>query len=155
MNNGKTTILRGATGRTMLVAVAGLSLAGSLAGCAPSAQGTSAAGNDAPGGPGQKSSGSYKDGTFSADGHYLSPNGNETIGVTVTLANNVVKDLQLTPHPTNPNTRRFQSEFIGGVNAKVVGKNIDSLNVSKVAGSSLTSGGFNDALTQIKKEATK
>jgi hypothetical protein len=34
-----------------------------------------------------------------------------------------------------------------------VGKNIDELNVSKVAGSSLTSGGFNQAVEKIKQEA--
>ena len=40
-----------------------------------------------------------------------------------------------------------------GVQALGVGVAIDDLNVSKVAGSSLTSGGFNDAVEQIKAEA--
>ena len=95
----------------------------------------------------------YKDGTYSADGTYVSPNGTETVGVQLTLAAGTVTDVQITQHPSNPNTRKFQGEFAGGIAAQVVGRNIDELNVSKVAGSSLTSGGFNKALEQIKSEA--
>jgi hypothetical protein len=43
--------------------------------------------------------------------------------------------------------------FIGGIADEVVGKDIDEISVSRVAGSSLTSGGFNDAIEQIKAEA--
>jgi hypothetical protein len=43
--------------------------------------------------------------------------------------------------------------FESGIGAVVVGKNINTLNVSRVAGSSLTSMGFNDALTKIKAAA--
>ena len=66
----------------------------------------------------------------------------------------MVSDLKLTSYPSNPSTEKFQGEFIDGVNAIVVGKPIDELQVSKVSGSSLTSGGFNAAIDQIKKEAT-
>lgn len=144
--------------------IAGLSLAGTVAGCAPSAgntpaapatSGTSTAGASPSGGastPGGGGSG-YKDGTYSADGTYVSPNGTETVGVQLTLAAGTVTDVQITQHPSNPNTRKFQGEFAGGIAAQVVGKNIDELKVSKVAGSSLTSGGFNKALEQIKSEA--
>jgi uncharacterized protein with FMN-binding domain len=100
------------------------------------------------------SSGSgYKDGTYSADGTYVSPNGTETVGVELTLASGTVTDVKITQHPSNPNTRKFQGEFAGGIAAQVVGKSIDQLNVSKVAGSSLTSGGFNQAVEKIKSEA--
>ena len=61
--------------------------------------------------------------------------------------------MNITQHPSNPNTRKFQGEFAGGIAGQIVGKNIDELNVSKVAGSSLTSGGFNQALEKIKAEA--
>ncbi|MCU1573630.1 MAG: hypothetical protein JWO93_1712 [Micrococcaceae bacterium] len=154
--------------RTSYAAVAGLSLLGALAGCAPEPAPASAdniqsgapavqvtpatgAGGAAASNAGEK----YKDGTYSADGHYVSPNGTETLGVQVTLSNDVVTDLKLTSHPSNPNTKKFQGEFIGGAPALVVGKDIDSLNVSKVAGSSLSSGGFNDALARIKAVAAK
>ena len=95
----------------------------------------------------------YQDGTYSADGTYASPNGTETVGVELTLAAGTVTAVNITQHPSNPNTGKFQGEFAGGIAAQVVGKSIDELNVSKVAGSSLTSGGFNQALDKIKAEA--
>lgn len=158
--------MRPSVRKSVYAGIAGLSLAGTVAGCAPSA-GTApestppaAAGSStaattpatdasAPGAGGAE----YKDGTYSADGTYVSPNGTETVGVQLTLAAGTVKDVQITQHPSNPNTRKFQGEFAGGIAAQVVGKDIDELNVSKVAGSSLTSGGFNKALEQIKSEA--
>jgi uncharacterized protein with FMN-binding domain len=143
--------------KSVIVGIAGLSLAGTAAGCAPgqaspgqasAGQGTSAAPSAAAG------SASYKDGTYSADGNYVSPNGTETVGVTLTLAGGAVSDVQITPHPSNPNTKKFQGEFAGGIKAKIVGKKLDEIKVSKVAGSSLTSGGFNEAVEKIKSEAT-
>jgi uncharacterized protein with FMN-binding domain len=137
--------------KSVVVGIAGLSLAGSAAGCAPGqASGTPAA-STAP--PAAAGGGSYKDGTYSADGNYVSPNGNETVGVTLTLANGTVSDVQITQHPSNPNTRKFQGEFAGGIKSQIAGKSLDEIKVSKVAGSSLTSGGFNQAVEKIKSEA--
>ena len=148
--------------KSLFIGVAGLSLAGTVAGCAPSA--TPPAGSGTPDTSSASSApssslatsgaaGTYKDGTYSADGNYVSPNGTETVGVELTLANGTVADVKITQHPSNPNTRKFQGEFAGGIQAQVVGKKLDDLNVSKVAGSSLTSGGFNDAVQKIKAQA--
>ena len=73
--------------------------------------------------------------------------------VTLTLESNVVTDVEVVGHGDNPNTKQFQGEFIGGIASEVVGKNIDELSVDKVAGSSLTSGGFNKAVDAIKADA--
>ncbi|MGY4540302.1 uncharacterized protein with FMN-binding domain [Arthrobacter sp. UYNi723] len=153
--------MRPSVRKSVFVGIAGLSLTGTVAGCAPSA--TPAATSDstsgatpAPSGTASSlaSSGSlYQDGTYSADGTYVSPNGTETVGVELTLAAGTVTAVNITQHPSNPNTRKFQGEFAGGIAAQVVGKSIDELNVSKVAGSSLTSGGFKQALDKIKAEA--
>ncbi|MDQ5863143.1 MAG: hypothetical protein M3536_12875 [Actinomycetota bacterium] len=153
--------MRPSVRKSVFVGIAGLSLAGTVAGCAPSATPAPAADNTsgsstAPSGTASSpaSSGSlYQDGTYSADGTYVSPNGTETVGVELTLASGTVTAVNITQHPSNPNTRKFQGEFAGGIAAQVVGKSIDELNVSKVAGSSLTSGGFNQALDKIKAEA--
>ena len=138
--------------RSVFVGIAGLSLAGSAAGCAPGqaadTQESSAAPSAAAG------SASYKDGSYSADGNYTSPNGTETVGVTLTVAGGTVSDVQITQHPSNPNTKKFQGEFAGGIKSQIAGKSLDEIKVSKVAGSSLTSGGFNQAVEKIKSEAT-
>ncbi|HSL38268.1 MAG TPA: hypothetical protein VK883_15730 [Arthrobacter sp.] len=137
--------------KSLFVGIAGLSLAGSAAGCAPGqatgTPATSAAPSAAAG------SASYKDGTYSADGNYVSPNGTETVGVTLTLAGGAVSDVEITQHPSNPNTRKFQGEFAGGIQSQIVGKSLNEIKVSKVAGSSLTSGGFNQAVEKIKSDA--
>ncbi|AOT05107.1 FMN-binding protein [Arthrobacter sp. U41] len=131
--------------KSVVVGIAGLSLAG----CAPQASGSQGTGSA----PSAAGSATYQDGTFSADGNYVSPNGNETVGVTLTLTGGAVSDVQITPHPSNPNTKKFQGEFAGGIKAQIAGKKLDEIKVSKVAGSSLTSGGFNQAVEKIKSEA--
>lgn len=96
----------------------------------------------------------YTDGTYSAEGSYIDGGGvAETVSVTITLADDVVTDVEVTGDATSPQSRQYQSAFIGGIAEVVVGKDIDDLSVSRVAGSSLTSGGFNAALEQIKSEA--
>ncbi|MDQ0673393.1 uncharacterized protein with FMN-binding domain [Pseudarthrobacter siccitolerans] len=157
--------MRQSVRKSVFAGIAGLSLAGTVAGCAPSAA------DSAPGAPAKSaaetaaanptaatsslagSGSTYKDGTYSADGSYVSPNGSETVGVELTLAGGTVTGVNITQHPSSPNTRKFQGEFAGGIAAQIVGKSIDELNVSKVAGSSLTSGGFNQAVEKIKQEA--
>jgi uncharacterized protein with FMN-binding domain len=73
--------------------------------------------------------------------------------VTVTLADDVITDVQVSGNPTNSESKQYQSQFIGGISSEVVGKKIEDISVSRVAGSSLTSGGFNKAIEEIKTEA--
>lgn len=150
--------------KSVFAGIAGLSLAGTVAGCAPSAQQpaaqeTQSSESSAAAAPSSSSSAlassgaGYKDGTYTADGTYKSPNGTETVGVQLTLANGTVSAVDITEHPSNPNTRKFQGQFAGGIADQVVGKSLEEIKVSKVAGSSLTSGGFNQAVEQIKTQA--
>jgi hypothetical protein len=111
---------------------------------------TSCASESAVGGAG----GSYADGSYTADGSYVAPSGQESITVDLTLEGGTVTDVTVTPHATS-GTRQgeFQKQFADNIASEVVGKDIDQLDVSRVAGSSLTSGGFNAALDEIKHEA--
>lgn len=142
-------------------ALAGLALMGALAGCSTAAtdaggsgatNGGSDAGSNASSSP-QSSSSSYKDGSYTASGSYQSPGGTESIDVTLTIADNTVSAVEVTSHADNANSKRYQGEFIGGISDVVVGKPVNELKVDKVAGSSLTSGGFNEALEAIKADA--
>jgi uncharacterized protein with FMN-binding domain len=96
---------------------------------------------------------SYSDGTYEASGAYQSPAGSEKITVTLTLENDTVTDVEVTLNPSNPTTANYQGQFADGVDALVVGEDIDSLDVTVVAGSSLTGNGFREALTAIKADA--
>lgn len=95
----------------------------------------------------------YADGTYTADGSYQTPRSVEKISVTLTLADGKVTDVQVTGDPQQPETKQYQAQFIGGISDEVVGKPIDDLQVTRVAGSSLTSTGFLDAVKKIKAEA--
>ncbi len=141
--------------RTLAVAFAGLGIVGALAGCSSGAASANA-GSDTSTGSNSGSGGSatYKDGTYKADGGYESPAGHQTVTVKLTIAGNKVTAVTVTPNATDPTAMSYQTQFVGGISAEVVGKDINSLNVSHVAGSSLTSGGFNAALKAIKADAS-
>jgi uncharacterized protein with FMN-binding domain len=130
--------------RSAIAAFAVLS-ASTLAGCA-----ATGAGGDA---STTAESADYADGTYTESGEYQAPSGTETVEVTVTLADNVVTDVTVVGDATDPQARLMQGQFIEGIAGIVVGRNIDELQVDKVGGSSLTSGGFNAALEKIKDDA--
>jgi uncharacterized protein with FMN-binding domain len=138
-------------------ALGALSLVGALAGCA-TATGQSAdtgSGSDAttPSSGSGAASSSYRDGEYTATGQYQSPGGQETITVDLTLADGVVTAVEVTGEPSSPDAQNYQSQFESGIDSLVVGKSIDDLDVSKVAGSSLTSAGFHAAVDDIKSQA--
>jgi uncharacterized protein with FMN-binding domain len=95
----------------------------------------------------------YKDGSYTAEGSYASPGGTEGVTVTLTLKDDVVTGVTVAPGANDPMSTRYQNMFIGGISGIVVGKKLDAIAVGKVSGSSLTAGGFNQAVTKIKAEA--
>ena len=95
----------------------------------------------------------YKNGTYSADGSYSSPGGNDTISVTLTLQGDIVTDATVAIVQADSTSKRYENMFIAGFKQYVVGMNIDALNVTKVSGSSLTVKGFDDAVAKIKVAA--
>lgn len=105
------------------------------------------------GGSSSNSGATFKDGTYAATGSYESPGGNEKITVHVTLANGVITGTSATSGAQDPEAHEYQGMFIGGYKSQVVGKNIADVHLSRVSGSSLTSQGFNDAISQIENQA--
>lgn len=100
------------------------------------------------------STAAVKDGDYDAEGEYSNPAGQSKVKVELTLADGKISDITVTPEATNGTSKGFQAKFAGGISDEVVGKSLDELNVSKVSGSSLTSQGFNQAIDQIKADAT-
>ncbi|MFZ1301172.1 MAG: hypothetical protein WAQ27_01155 [Candidatus Microsaccharimonas sp.] len=95
----------------------------------------------------------YKDGTYTKTGSYVSPGGRESINVTLTVSNDVITAATITGNANNGESKEHQNDFIAGYKSLVVGKDIDSVSLSRVAGSSLTTNGFNSALKLIKADA--
>jgi uncharacterized protein with FMN-binding domain len=147
-----------ARSRTTLLSLAGLGLIGALAGCSGNAVaegGDPDTGSTTDSGASSSGDATYADGTYEADGSYTSPGGQESVGVRITLEDDQVTAVTVTPHATSGNAKQFQTQFAGAIAGEVVGKDVDTLDVSRVAGSSLTSGGFNDALEAIKADAAE
>lgn len=132
-------------------AAAGVVGAFALAGCstAADAQGAGTADGGTPGAP------AYTDGTYTAEGSYATPDSVEQIMVTVTLQGDVITAVEVAGDPSRPESARYQSRFIDGIAQVAVGRDIDELQVDRVAGSSLTSGGFTQAIESIKTEAAR
>ena len=96
---------------------------------------------------------SYKDGEYKQVGVYTSPAGPEQIDVDIRIKAGIVTEASVTPKAENPKSKYMQGVFIENYKQLVVGKNIKNLKLGKVAGSSLTPQGFNDALEKIKVQA--
>ena len=153
--------------RPVRVGVAALGVAGAfaLAGCSATPTADSAATSNPttapdstttpPASESDAASGSstYADGTYTAEGSYATPESVETIVVTVTLQDDIITEVSVSGDPQKRESEEYQSRFIGGIADVVVGQDIDQISVSRVAGSSLTSGGFNQAIDTIKSEA--
>jgi uncharacterized protein with FMN-binding domain len=95
----------------------------------------------------------YKDGTYTADGNYISPGGAEKVVVALTVKNEIVVDSVLTIKAERPISVDKQTVFAAEYKQYVIGKKLDDISVGKVSGASLTPKGFNDAVEKIKVQA--
>ncbi len=100
-----------------------------------------------------KSSYIYKNGTYSATGSYMSPGGQDQVAVTLTLVNDIVTSVSVTPQAGDRTSQRYINRFLSGYQQYVVGQDISTLSLGRVSGSSLTPIGFNNALSQIRAQA--
>jgi len=104
--------------------------------------------------PSSTSAKGYKNGKFLADGNYTSPEGAETVGVELTIAENKISSVVITPKATDKKSIRYQGLFADGIKGVIVGKSLDeNLDPGTVNGSSLTGKGFVQAVENIKQQA--
>jgi len=93
----------------------------------------------------------YKDGEYTVEGSY----GNKSIMVKMKLDSDAIKQVTVTPNTTIQRSLKLQKDFAQAVPDVVVGKPIDEVHLDKLAGSSKTTKGFNDALEKIKSKAAR
>lgn len=95
----------------------------------------------------------YNDGTFATDVTYLTPKRDEYgVNVALTLKQDIITDAKVTYSnggEKDPNAARFEAAY----KVQVIGKDIDTLELSRVGGASLTTAAFNNALINIKADA--
>lgn len=97
--------------------------------------------------------GEYKNGTYEATGTYSTPGGRESVNLSVTITDGVITATEIDGSASSGDSLQYQTRFINNYESLVVGKSVDEVSLSRVAGSSLTSSGFNNALEQIKTDA--
>lgn len=146
-----------ALSKKITTALVGISVTAAIAGCAdtgtdsassPSASNsTSAAPSRSP-----SNRGPYEDGEYTVDGEYGTRG--SSIGVAITLEDDAITTVDVTPHATDETSLALQRRFADAVPALVVGRDIDDVRLDRVAGNSHTPAGFNDALEKIKAEAS-
>lgn len=94
--------------------------------------------------------------TFKETTNYQVPeNHSETIIVTTSIdAQGNITDITFAYNtPTNKESRQYLGKFDSAFNkSMVVGKNINSVNLARVGGASLTTGAFNKSLQSIKTQ---
>lgn len=95
----------------------------------------------------------FKDGQYSATASYNSPGGLQSLGVTVTVTGDKVTMSTLDLMGKIGISITYQKLFESGYLDQVVGKDLATISLGAVAGSSLTALGFNDALSQIQTAA--
>lgn len=93
------------------------------------------------------------DGTYSASSSFSTPGGADAIKLSLTIKDGVVTNATATTVTDDNTSRSYDDRFLDAYKEVVVGKKVSDLNLSRVAGASLTTQGFNDALQKIETEA--
>lgn len=104
--------------------------------------------------PSSSTSGTYKDGTYTASVTYFTPDGQEPLDVKVTLSGNTITDTSVDANTISGEGQRYFDRFSSYYKSQVVGQKISDVSLNRVAGASLTTDAFNQALQQIMQNAT-
>ena len=95
----------------------------------------------------------FKDGSYDTVVTYLTPMRTEyKLAVELTLKDGIVTGADVgysQGAEKDPNAQRFEAAY----KTEVIGKSLDSINLSRVGGASLTTGAYNNALAEIKADA--
>jgi len=97
----------------------------------------------------------YKAGTYTSEGTYFTPDGDESIKISLTLsADGTITATAATAQSISHDSKEYQDRFIRGYKSQVVGRSINGLSLGNISGASLTPIGFNKAALSIKSQAT-
>ncbi len=99
-------------------------------------------------------SGSYKDGTYTASQSYFVPHGDtNSIKVTVTISSGKITSVTTSDDYVDPESAMYIQSFESNVSGVMTGQSMGSMMPSRIGGASLTSSAFYDALDAIATQA--
>ncbi len=96
----------------------------------------------------------YNDGTYSTTITYATPENNETVGFSLTIKNDVITAASGTNSSRSRESKEYVADFLSALPKEVVGKKISEVSVSRLAGASLTSRAFTQALVKLEAQAS-
>ena len=100
--------------------------------------------------------GPYADGTFSASEAYGPVDDlidDDSLDVSLTLSGGVITDVKVSGHASTGTSKEHIQNFVGSIDAAVVGHSIEDAHVQALAGASKTSNAFNDAVDAIAAQS--
>ncbi|MCB9834426.1 hypothetical protein H6792_00130 [Candidatus Nomurabacteria bacterium] len=100
-----------------------------------------------------QASNTYQDGTYQSSQTYRVPGGTASLALELTLSQDIVESMDLTYQASDHESSQYLSRFESQISSKVVGKSLDQISLSRVAGASLTTDAFSLALQDIATEA--
>ncbi len=93
--------------------------------------------------------------TYKASEQYLTPKRtSHNIDVTLTLEDNIVKEVSVVYDNKAGYSNGYQEKFDAAYKTEVIGKSLAGISLAKVGGASLTSDAFNQAVAEIKDQAS-
>lgn len=79
----------------------------------------------------------------------------DSIDVTVTLADGVVTEVEVVGHPFAERSKDYMQDFVNEIAGQVVGRSVEQAHVTALAGASKTSEAFNEAINAIAAQAAE
>lgn len=96
----------------------------------------------------------YDNGSYTAAAFYFTPaRVRHDMDITLTITNDVVTNASVA-YDGGPAKTSTLERFDGAYKAAVIGVPLDELSLSRVGGASLTSSAFNDAVVEIRQQAS-
>lgn len=103
--------------------------------------------------PTSSSASNYKDGTYSATVSYSVPRAQNSIKVTVVVSSGVISSVSTNNSYTDHESGEYIDRFESALSSSASGQSISSYRPSRIAGASLTTAAFSEALSDIASQA--
>ena len=95
----------------------------------------------------------FKDGDYTETVKYTAHGHSESITVTATLANNIIKEIDTTFNWADPSSEKYTDRLDAKIDSTIVGKKISEAMVTRVSGATEAGVAFNTAMKLITEKA--
>lgn len=95
----------------------------------------------------------YRNGTYYYEASFGTPGGTERLGISLTISADQVTATSATKLAVHPTSKSYENSFVASYGSSVVGRDLATLSLSRTAGASLTTNGFNSAVIAIRNMA--